>query len=81
MGTMSVVMPSPPLDQDRGFLEGVEDLHVQQLVSELAVETFAVAIFPGTAGLDEQRADIEPFQPVPNSMSAKLWPIIPTPDS
>ena len=73
---MSVVVPSPLLDQDRRFFQGIEDLHVQQLVSELTVETFAVAILPGTAGLDEQRADIQPFEPVTDSMSAELWPVV-----
>ena len=76
MGTMSVVMPSPLLDQDRRFLQGIEDLHVQQLVSELAVETFAVTVLPRAAGLDEQRADVQPFQPVSYRMSAKFGPVV-----
>ena len=69
---MSVVVPSPLLDQVRRFFQGIEDLHVQQLVSELAVEAFAVAILPWTARLDEQRADIQPFEPVTNGMGTEL---------
>ena len=76
MGTMSVVMSPPPFDQDRRFFQGIEDLHVQQLVSELAVETFAVTVLPRAAGLDEQRADVEPFQPVSYRMSTELRSIV-----
>ena len=73
VGTMSVVVRSPLLDQDRRFFQRIEDLHVQQFVSELAVETFALSqrtplvrvsgrsVLQGAAWLDEQRADIQPF--------------------
>ena len=76
MGTMSVVVPSPLLDQDFGFPQCVEDLRIQELIAELAVEAFAVAVLPGTAGLDEQRVDIQPTEPAPNRMSAELRPIV-----
>ena len=81
MGTMSVVVPSPCLDQDCGFFQPMEDLHGQQLVSELAVEWLAIAVLPRAAGLDEQRADIQPTEPVSNSVGAKLWAVIPLPGS
>jgi hypothetical protein len=61
MGTMSVVVPPPLLDQDRGFFQGIEDLHVEQLVPELTVETPAIAVFPRAAGLDVSTLFIEPF--------------------
>ena len=76
MGTMSVVVPSPLFDQDRGFFQGVEDLRVQKLISELAIETLAIAVLPRAAGLNEQRADIQPFEPVSDSMSAELWSVV-----
>jgi hypothetical protein len=44
---------SPPrLDHDLCLLEAVEDLPVEQLIAELAVEALDVAILPGTARLD-----------------------------
>lgn len=52
VGTDVVVMESPSLDRDDGLAQAVEDLLVQELVAELAVEGFAVTIFLGTARLD-----------------------------
>jgi hypothetical protein len=47
-----VVMVTPAFDQDRRFLQTVEDLAVQQPVTEFAVEGFAVTVFPGTIRFD-----------------------------
>jgi len=80
MGAMSVVVPSPLLDQDRGFFQRIEDLRIQQLVPELAVERLAVAVLPRTAGLDEQRGHVQPFEPVPDRMGTELRPVVPLPD-
>ena len=41
-----VVMVAPAADQDLGFPERIEDLAVEELVAQLAVEAFALAIFP-----------------------------------
>jgi hypothetical protein len=41
-----VVVLAPLFDQHLGFLERVEHLAVQQLVAELAVEGFDVAVLP-----------------------------------
>ena len=46
MGPESVVPPPPPLDQNLRLLQGAEDLSVQQLVAELAVEALHVAVLP-----------------------------------
>ncbi len=81
MRTMNVVMPSPLLDQDRGFFQRIEDLRVQQLVSELAIERLAVAVLPRAARLDEQRVDLQPFEPIPYGMCAELWSDAPLPGS
>ncbi len=37
-------MDAPALDQDDRFLESVEDLPVEQLVPQFAVEAFIVAV-------------------------------------
>ena len=47
-----VVVVSPCLDHDLRLLECVEDLAVEQLIAELAIEAFAVAVLPGAARLD-----------------------------
>jgi hypothetical protein len=48
----SVVVAAPAFDDDPGFLQGAEDLAVEQLVTELRVEALAIAILPWAAGLD-----------------------------
>ena len=45
-----VVMDTPALDHDLRLLEQVEDLTVEQLVAQLAVERFAVAALPWLSG-------------------------------
>src|SRR5476649_1880402 len=52
MRTHNVVVPSPGFDHDPGFVERVEDLPVEQFVTQFSVEGFAVAILPGTARFD-----------------------------
>ena len=47
MGSEGVVMLAPSLDQHFGFPQRVEDLHVEELVSELRVEALVVAVLPG----------------------------------
>ena len=47
-----VVVLSPALDEDLGLEEGVEDLTVEELVAQLAIKAFIVAILPGASGLD-----------------------------
>ena len=42
-----VVVVSPGFDQNLGFLEGVEDLPVQELVAQPRIETLNVAVLPG----------------------------------
>ena len=47
-----IVVPSPGFDDCLGLVEGVEDLAIQQFVTQLAIEAFAIAILPGTAWFD-----------------------------
>ena len=39
-------MDAPALDQDERFLESVEDLTVEQFISELAIEALVVSVLP-----------------------------------
>ena len=65
MRSSGIVQPPPLLDEYDGLVQGVEDLTVQELVPQLAIETLVVAVLPWTARLDEQRLHTEPGQPPP----------------
>jgi len=60
MGSNGVVQPHPLLDEDNILGQCVEDLAVQELVSELAVEALDVAVLPRSGWLDEQRLHTDP---------------------
>ena len=49
--SFGVVMHPPPLDQNLRFLQGVEQLSVQKLISQFAIKAFIIAILPRTSGL------------------------------
>ncbi len=51
--TFGLVMATPILNQDLRLPQVLEDLPIQQLVSQLAVEALNVAIPPRAARLDE----------------------------
>ena len=44
-----VVLTEPLLDQGLPFLEREEELAVEELVAQVAVERFDAAVFPGRA--------------------------------
>ena len=45
-------MSPPTLNDDLCFLQRVEDLTIQKLISKLRVEALTIAILPGAAGHD-----------------------------
>lgn len=59
MGALSVVVSTPAFDQHFSLIQGVEDLPVEQLISEFANERLHVTVLPGTARLNEQSLDIQ----------------------
>ena len=69
-------MPSPCLNEDLCFSKRVEDLGIEQLVSELAVEAFIVAILPWASWLDEERFNANLRQPFPYGYCRELRPIV-----
>ena len=71
-----VVMPTPSLDQHLSFLERVEDLAVEQLVSELAIEGLIEAVLPRAAGLDKEGLDLDPGKPGSNDLGRELRAIV-----
>ena len=47
MWALRVVVPSPLLNDDPGFIEAVEDFSVQELITEPGIEALAVPVLPG----------------------------------
>src|SRR5262249_35224122 len=52
MGPDRIVMAPPAFDDDLSFVEGVEDLAIEQLIAQARVEALDVAVLPRTAPLD-----------------------------
>jgi hypothetical protein len=64
-----VVVPPPSLDFDPRFPEAVEDLTIQKLIAQFAIEALAVAILP-RAARDEQGLRTDLAKPVPDDLGS-----------
>src|SRR5207342_791923 len=71
-----VVVLTPILDHDLCLIERVEDFAVEQFVSQLSVEALAVAVLPGASRFDVGGLGANRGDPVPNSLSDELGPIV-----
>jgi hypothetical protein len=71
-----VVVLSPAFNEHLCLLQCVEDLAIEQLISELAVEAFIVAVLPGAAWLDVESLDADPAEPSPNRLGGELGPVV-----
>ena len=85
-----VVVPPPSFDEHLGFLQRVEDLSIQQLISEFAVETLVEAVLPRAPvrptyaaplaprfGLtNEERLHIDPTEPFTNRFGGELRSVV-----
>jgi hypothetical protein len=71
-----VVVLTPILDHDLCLIERVEDFAVEQFVSQLSVEALAVAVLPGASRFDVGGLGADRGDPVPNSLSDELGPIV-----
>lgn len=69
-------MPSPLLDHDPRLRQRVEDLTVEQLVAQLAVEAFHIAVLPGTGLLDERRLGPDRGDPLAHRQGDELGTLI-----
>ena len=76
MGSDGVVVVTPLFDEDLGFLEAAEDFASEQLVPQLPVEAFAVAILPGAAWLDVKRFGTNTRQPAPDDLRGHLRAVV-----
>ena len=76
MRSLSVVVDPPGFDQNLRLSEGEEDLAIEQLVAELAVEALAVAVFPRTAGLDVGGLRPNLADPFSQAGRDELWAMV-----
>ena len=72
MGSEGIVHPPPLLDGYRCLGQCVEDLTVQELVSQFAVEALVVAVLPRTARRDVEGLGPQPGQPSPHQFRREL---------
>ena len=76
MRTDVVVLLAPAFDQHFRFLERVEKLALEQLVLQLAIEAFDVAVLPGRARFDVERLDADLLEPVADGVRCKLRAVV-----
>ena len=76
MGPDRVVVVTPLFDEDPGLLEAAEDFPVEQLVPQLAVEAFAIAVLPGASRLDVEGFGTHARQPAPHDPGGHLRPVV-----
>jgi hypothetical protein len=69
-------MPAPALDDDPCLGEGVEDLAVEQLFTELGVEALAVAVIPRASRLDVGAPRADGGDPVRTRLRHELRAIV-----
>jgi len=43
---LRVVVPSPLLNDDPGFFQAIEDLSVQEFITEPGIEALAISVLP-----------------------------------
>src|SRR5579872_903969 len=73
-----VVVMAPALDENLGFEEGVEDLAIEKLIAQFAVEAFIVAILPRASGLDKESFDPDPGEPGLDGLGRELAAVVRT---
>jgi hypothetical protein len=76
VGSEGIVFYSPPFDEYLRLPECVKDLSIQQFVSELTVETFTVAVFPGTPWFDIEGSYPCTVKPLAYSLGSEFRAVI-----
>jgi len=71
-----IVVAAPAFDDDLGFVQGVEDLAVEQLVAQARIKTFDEAVLPRAAGGDVGGLCADRGDPLPHRRGEELRPII-----
>ena len=78
MRPLGIVVAPPCFDNDLGLGEAVEDLSVQQLVTQLRVEALAIAVLPRASRLDEGGLCSDGGNPLPYSLGDELRAVVGT---
>ena len=76
MGPDPVVVPAPVFGDDLSFLERIKDLAIQEFISQFAVETLAVTVFPGAPRHDVSSLRAHSAEPVSEDFGDHFWAII-----
>src|SRR5262245_15759653 len=71
-----IVIAPPAFDDDLSFVEGVEDLAIEQLIAQARVEALDVAVLPRTAPLDVGSLGAESGDPSLDGRRDELGSII-----
>src|SRR5262249_12078461 len=71
-GPHLIVMLPPALDEHLCLFQSVKNLALQELVLKLAIEAFAVAIFPRAARLNVKSLDRQSLEPPAHDLGGKF---------
>ena len=72
------VVLAPLLDDDACFLQRVEDLTIEQLVTHTNIEALDIAVFPRSARFDISRLCPNGPNPISNILGNELGPVVGT---
>ena len=70
------VVVTPPLNDDPGLGERVEDLSIEQLIAKPGVEAFDEAVLPGTAPLNVGRLGPDGSDPVLHGLGDEFRSVV-----
>lgn len=76
MRALRVVVLTPALDHDLRLSQAVEDLAVEQLVSQLRVEALTVTVLPRRTRLDVGSLGADGGDPLPHGFGDELRTIV-----
>ena len=76
MGSAVVVVKSPTVDDPASLCQAEEQLAIQELITQLAVEALHVAVLPGAAWGNEQRLDVGLAEPFAYLLRHELRPVV-----
>ena len=72
MRSDGVLVPPPPLDNDLGLLQGVEDFAIQKFIPQLRVEALAITVLPRAAGHDVRCLGAHSRDPFTQCLSCRV---------
>jgi len=76
MGPQVVVLMTPVIDKETGFLEGTEPVLVKTVVTEGAVEGLNEGVLDGLAGLDVVEVNLAPLSPEVKRLARELRAVV-----